>query len=90
MKHHYIPKFYLLPWVSDEDGKLTEFRRLTNPHTQVQYIEDKRRGRNETGFEENLYTLPGTTKETKDNVKRYSWAPSMRRPPLPGASCFTA
>ncbi|MFW8584670.1 DUF4238 domain-containing protein [Rhizobium beringeri] len=63
-------KFYLLPWVSDEDGKLTEFRRLTNPHTQVQYIEVKRRGRNETGFEENLYTLPGTTKETKDNVEK--------------------
>lgn len=71
MKHHYIPQFYLEPWVNREtDNKLTEFRRLKYPHEQTHRLEIKRRGKMETGFVENLYRVPGATKETQQNVER--------------------
>jgi hypothetical protein len=69
VKHHYIPKFYLTPWLGD-DTKLTEFRSITNPYTKAQHIEVKRRGVDETGYVKNLYTLAGLTKETRDTVEK--------------------
>nr|WP_174018270.1 SDR family oxidoreductase [Rhizobium rhizogenes] len=69
MKHHYIPQFYLRPWLGS-DNKLLEFRRLKFEHEPLPRLEIKRRGTRETGCEENLYTLHGATKETKQNVER--------------------
>ncbi|NTI50987.1 DUF4238 domain-containing protein [Agrobacterium rhizogenes] len=69
MKHHYIPQFYLRPWLGS-DNKLLEFRRLKFEHEPLPRLEIKRRGTGETGCEENLYTLHGATKETKQNVER--------------------
>ncbi|KQR77793.1 DUF4238 domain-containing protein [Rhizobium sp. Leaf341] len=68
-KHHYIPQFYLLPWLGS-DNKLTEFRKLKFSHEALPRLEVKRRGTMETGWEENLYILRGATKETRDNVER--------------------
>lgn len=71
MKHHYIPQFYLEPWINREaDNKLTEYRRLKFDHEQHHRLEIKRRGKMETGWENNLYIIPGATKETKQNVER--------------------
>lgn len=71
MKHHYIPQFYLEPWINREtDDKLTEYRRLKFDHEQQHRLEIKRRGKMETGWENNLYIIPGATKETKQNVER--------------------
>jgi len=71
LKHHYIPQFYLEPWVNrDFDNKLTEYRSLKYPHEPFPRLEIKRRGKMETGFVENLYRIPGATKETKQNVER--------------------
>ncbi|WP_413709230.1 DUF4238 domain-containing protein [Rhizobium sp. Rhizsp82] len=71
MKHHYIPQFYLEPWVDrNRDNKLTEYRRLKYPHEVFPRLEIKRRGKMETGFVENLYRIPGATKETQQNVER--------------------
>lgn len=64
-KHHYIPQFYLRPWL-DTDDKLEEYGRV--PPTN--HIRSRRRGTKPTGFVYNLYTLPGTTEETKQNVER--------------------
>ena len=69
LKHHYIPQFYLRPWLG-ADNKLTEYRRLKFPHEPVPRLEIKRRGTKETGYEENLYTIPGATLETKHNVEK--------------------
>ncbi len=69
MKHHYIPQFYLRPWLGT-DNKLTEFRRLHLPRDTFPRLEVKRRGTKETGWERNLYCIPGATVETKDNVER--------------------
>jgi Protein of unknown function (DUF4238) len=71
VKHHYIPQFYLEPWVNREtDNKLTEYRRLTFDNEPRHRLEIKRRGRMETGWEKNLYIIPGATKETRQNVER--------------------
>lgn len=71
MKHHYIPQFYLEPWVNrDLDDKLTEYRRLKFPHEQFPRLEIKRRGKMETGWAENLYRIPGATKETQQNIEK--------------------
>ncbi|MDX3925165.1 MAG: DUF4238 domain-containing protein [Shinella sp.] len=68
LKHHYIPQFYLRPWLG-ADNKLTEYRRLKFPQEPVPRLEIKRRGTKETGYEENLYTIPGAL-ETKQNVEK--------------------
>lgn len=64
-KHHYIPQFYLRPWL-DADDKLEEYGRAP-PSNQIR---SRRRGTDSTGFVYNLYTLPGTTEDTKQNVER--------------------
>ncbi|MGO4440314.1 DUF4238 domain-containing protein [Rhizobium sp. RAF56] len=65
MKHHYIPQFYLRPWLG-ADYKLQEFRRGYGDR-----IQTGRYGTLSTGYAENLYTLPGVTEETKQNVERF-------------------
>lgn len=65
MKHHYIPQFYLRPWLGP-DHKLQEFRRGHGGRIQV-----GRYGTKVTGYADDLYTLPGVTGETKHNVERY-------------------
>lgn len=71
MKHHYIPQFYLEPWINREtDNKLTEYRRLRFDHGLRHRLGIKRRGKMETGWERNLYIIPGATKETQQNVER--------------------
>lgn len=64
-KHHYIPQFYLRPWLGD-DHKLEEFGRVP-PSGQIR---SRRRGPESTGFEYNLYTMPGVTDDTKQNIER--------------------
>lgn len=65
MNHHYIPQFYLRPWLG-VDHKLQEFRRGYRDR-----IEIGRYGTKVTGCAEDLYTLPGVTEETKQNVERF-------------------
>lgn len=65
MKHHYIPQFYLRPWLGD-DHKLEEFRRGYRGR-----IEVGRYGTKSTGFAVDLYTLAGTTPDTRQNVEKY-------------------
>lgn len=64
-KHHYIPQFYLRPWLNTDD-KLEEYGRVP-PSNQIR---SRRRGTEPTGFVYNLYTLPGTTEDTRQNVER--------------------
>lgn len=65
MRHHYIPQFYLRPWLG-EDRKLEEFGRVP-PTNQIR---SRRRGTNSTGYEDDLYEIPGVTEETKHNIER--------------------
>lgn len=65
MRHHYIPQFYLRPWLGD-DHKLEEFGRVP-PSNQIR---SRRRGTNSTGYENDLYTIPGATEDTKHNIER--------------------
>ncbi|MCJ8521761.1 hypothetical protein ABID21_004930 [Pseudorhizobium tarimense] len=65
MKHHYIPQFYLRPWLG-ADHKLEEFGR--EPYTRQ--IRSRRRGTNSTGYEHDLYTIPGADEATKQNIER--------------------
>lgn len=64
MNHHYIPQFYLRPWLGS-DHKLQEFRRGYGGRIQV-----GRYGTKVTGCAEDLYTVPGVTEATKYNVER--------------------
>ena len=64
MDHHYIPQFYLRPWLG-ADHKLQEFRRGYQGR-----IQTGRYGTKSTGFEIDLYTLPGVTEATKQNVEK--------------------
>ncbi|WP_416408570.1 DUF4238 domain-containing protein [Agrobacterium rosae] len=65
MKHHYIPQFYLRPWLGP-DHKLEEFGR----EPRSGQIRSRRRGTNSTGYEDDLYTIPGATEDTKHNIER--------------------
>jgi len=65
LNHHYIPQFYLRPWLGT-DNKLQEFRRGYGGRIQV-----GRYGTKVTGCAEDLYTLPGVTEETKQNVEKF-------------------
>jgi hypothetical protein len=65
LNHHYIPQFYLRPWLGD-DHKLQEFRRGYQGR-----IQTGRYGTASTGCAEDLYTIPGVTDETKQNVEQY-------------------
>ncbi|MGR9178856.1 DUF4238 domain-containing protein (plasmid) [Rhizobium leguminosarum] len=65
MKHHYIPQFYLRPWLG-EDGQLQEFKRGYRDR-----ITTKRVFTKQTGYAIDLYTLPGVTEETKQNVEKF-------------------
>lgn len=64
-KHHYIPQFYLRPWLG-VDHKLEEFGRVP-PSNQIR---SRRRGTESTGFQYNLYTIPGATTKTEQNIER--------------------
>ncbi len=64
-RHHYIPQFYLRPWLGTDD-KLEEFGRL--PHSGQ--IRSRRRGTKSTGYEYDLYTIAGATEDTKQNIER--------------------
>jgi Protein of unknown function (DUF4238) len=64
-KHHYIPQFYLRPWLG-VDHKLEEFGRVP-PSDQIR---SRRRGTDSTGFEYNLYTIPGVTEKSEQNIER--------------------
>jgi hypothetical protein len=65
MNHHYIPQFYLRPWLGP-DHKLQEFRRGYGGR-----IQSGRYGTKSTGYAVDLYTLAGTTPETRQNVEKY-------------------
>ncbi|MDI7864273.1 DUF4238 domain-containing protein [Rhizobiaceae bacterium n13] len=69
-KHHYIPEFYLKPWLNPGDNKLTEYRRLKFNHEPYTKLQIKRRGVAETGWQLNLYTIPDATPDTKQNIER--------------------
>lgn len=64
MKHHYIPQFYLRPWQGD-DNRLQEFKRGYQNQVVTRRVFTK-----QTGYAPNLYTLPGATEETKQNVEK--------------------
>ncbi|YCI07065.1 DUF4238 domain-containing protein (plasmid) [Ensifer sp. D2-11] len=64
-RHHFIPQFYLRPWLGD-DNKLQEFGRVP-PSGQIR---SRRMGTASVGFAMNLYTLPGVTEDTQQNVER--------------------
>lgn len=64
-RHHYIPKFYLRKWLGS-DFKLEEFARVP-PSNQIR---SRRRGVDSTGYAEDLYTMPGVTDQTKQNIER--------------------
>ncbi|WP_392714257.1 DUF4238 domain-containing protein [Rhizobium ruizarguesonis] len=64
MKHHYIPQFYLRPWLGDDD-RLQELKR---GHHNL--VTSKRVFTKQTGYAPDLYTLPGATEETKQNVEK--------------------
>lgn len=57
--HHFIPQFYLRPWLSRNDRKLVEYGRV--PPTME--IRCRRWVTSKTGYVPNLYTLPGVTEE---------------------------
>lgn len=65
MNHHYIPQFYLRPWLGP-DHKLQEFRRGYGGRIQI-----GRYGTKVTGCAKDLYTLPGVTEDTKQNVEKF-------------------
>ncbi len=64
--HHFIPQFYLRPWRSLKDLKLVEYGRV--PPTME--IRCRRWVTSKTGMVPNLYTLPGVTEGTKQNVEK--------------------
>lgn len=64
MKHHYIPQFYLRPWQGG-DNRLQEFKRGYQNQVVSRRVFTK-----QTGYEPDLYTLPGATEETKQNVEK--------------------
>ncbi|TBB81026.1 DUF4238 domain-containing protein [Rhizobium ruizarguesonis] len=64
--HHFLPQFYLRPWLSETDLKLVEYGRV--PPTME--IRCRRWVTTKTGYVPNLYTLPGVTEDTKQNVEK--------------------
>ncbi|MBN9983078.1 DUF4238 domain-containing protein [Rhizobium laguerreae] len=64
MKHHYIPQFYLRPWEGG-DNRLQEFKRGYQNRVTTKRVFTK-----QTGYATDLYTLPGATEETKQNVEK--------------------
>ncbi len=64
--HHFLPQFYLRPWLSDVDNKLQEYGRVPPRND----IRSRRYGTKLTGCRPNLYTLPGATEDTKQNVEK--------------------
>ncbi|MGO7394947.1 DUF4238 domain-containing protein [Rhizobium ruizarguesonis] len=65
MKHHYIPQFYMRPWLGS-DHKLEEYGRV--PPTMQ--IKSRRRGPESTGYEVDLYSLPGVNDAARQDVER--------------------
>lgn len=64
MKHHYIPQFYLRPWLGRDD-KLQEFRRGYKGRLQT-----GRYGTDVTGFEHDLYAMPEVSPEERHRIER--------------------
>ncbi|BCH67457.1 hypothetical protein RvVAT039_pl02900 (plasmid) [Agrobacterium vitis] len=65
MKHHYIPQFYMRPWLGS-DHRLEEYGRVP-PRMQ---IKSRRRGPESTGYENDLYALPGVNYAARQDVER--------------------
>jgi len=63
--HHFVPQFYLRPWLDRNDRKLVEYGRV--PPTME--IRCRRWVTSRTAQVPNLYTLPGVTEDTKQNVE---------------------
>ena len=64
MKHHYIPQFYLKQW-EGADGKLQVFLRRGDGR-----IVTKRLARKASGYEVDLYKLPGAPPEREHEIER--------------------
>jgi hypothetical protein len=64
MKHHYVPQFYLRPWRGD-DNRVQEFKRGYQNQVVTRRVFTE-----QTGYAPDLYTLPGATEETKQNVEK--------------------
>lgn len=62
-KHHYIPIFYLKAW-TNEQGNFCEFSR---PYRAVAY---KWRHPSATGYQENLYSVPGVPPEEAEAIEK--------------------
>ncbi len=69
MKHHYIPQFYLKPW-QGPDGKIAVFQRRSDG-----LIVSKRMHRKATGYERNLYRLPGVSPADEHKMESAFMAP---------------
>lgn len=69
MDHHYIPQFYLRPWLG-ADHKLQEFRRGYGNK-----VQSRRYGTKPTGYVEDLYALPGVSEDTRHNIETLFMAP---------------
>lgn len=70
MKHHYIPQFYLKPW-EGKDRKLQVYQRRRGDNL----IITTRLARKATGYEVDLYKLPGVTPEGEHHVEKTFMAP---------------
>jgi len=64
LKHHYVPQFYLREWARD-DHRVQEFKRGYQDQVVAKRVFTK-----QTGYAIDLYTLPGATDETKQNVEK--------------------
>lgn len=69
MKHHYIPQFYLRPWLGI-DHKLQEFRRGHGNR-----VQSGRYGTKSTGYVEDLYALPGVSEDTRHKIENMFMMP---------------
>ncbi len=69
MKHHYIPQFYLKPW-QGPDGKIAVFQRRSDG-----LIVSNRMHRKATGYERNLYRLPGVSPADEHKMESAFMAP---------------
>jgi len=69
LRHHYIPQFYLRPWLG-ADHKLQEFRRGYGGKVQT-----GRYGPGSTGYVDDLYALPGVSDKTRHKIESMFMAP---------------
>lgn len=65
-KHHYIPKFYLRKWLGNKHKLVAYGREPYSGQIRPRWL-----GVDSVGFEYDLYTIPGATEETKQNMERF-------------------